>query len=94
MLLFGGVSYAQQDTAPGHSIGNVSTEGDLIVMELADGALGKPNLFDLSGRTLRFRPEGPRYRANRLANRRQFSNDSVREERPADTKEIATWSAT
>ena len=62
LLLFGGVSYAQQDTAPGHSIGNVSTEGDLIVMELADGALGKPNLFDLSGRTLRFRPEGPRYR--------------------------------
>jgi hypothetical protein len=53
LLLFGGVSYAQQDTAPGHSIGKVSTEGDLIVMELADGALGKPNLFDLSGRTLR-----------------------------------------
>lgn len=62
MVLFGGVSYAQQDTEPGRSIGNVSTQGDLIVMELADGALGKPNLFDLSGRTLRFRPEGPRYR--------------------------------
>ena len=55
-------SQAQQDNEPGHSIGKVSTRGDLIVMELDDGALGKANLFDLSGRTLRFTPEGSRYR--------------------------------
>jgi len=31
-------------------------------MELDDGVLGKANLFDLAGRTLRFTPEGSRYR--------------------------------
>jgi len=55
-------SYAQQENEPGHSIGKVSTKGDLIVMELDDGALGKANLFDLSAHTLRFTPEGSRYR--------------------------------
>ena len=53
---------AQQDIEPGRSIGKVSTKGDLIVVELDDGALGKANLFDLSGRTLRFIPAGSRYR--------------------------------
>jgi hypothetical protein len=62
LLLIVSLSHAQQDDEPGHSIGKVSTQGDLIVMELDDGALGKPNLFDLSGRTLRFRPEGSQYR--------------------------------
>jgi hypothetical protein len=62
LLLIAGFSYAQQDDEPGHSIGKVSTQGDLIVMELDDGALGKANLFDLTGRTLRFTPEGARYR--------------------------------
>ncbi|MGC2695477.1 MAG: hypothetical protein WA738_06770 [Candidatus Angelobacter sp.] len=56
------MSYAQQDDEPGHSIGKVSTKGDLIVMELDDGALRKANLFDLTGRTLRITPEGSRYR--------------------------------
>jgi hypothetical protein len=51
-----------QENEPGHSIGKVSTRGDLIVMELEDGALGKSDLFDLAGRTLRFTPEGSRYR--------------------------------
>lgn len=55
-------TYAQQDYEPGHSIGKVSTKGDLIVMELNDGALGSANLFDLTGHTLRFTPEGSRYR--------------------------------
>lgn len=54
--------YAGQQEAPGHSIGRVSTRGDLIVIELARAALGQPNLFDLVGRTLRFRPAGSRYR--------------------------------
>ena len=31
-------------------------------MELNDGALGKANLFDLTGHTLRFTPQGSRYR--------------------------------
>jgi hypothetical protein len=48
--------------APGHSIGRISTSGDLIVLELDDGALGNTNLFDLTGHTLHFTPEGSRYR--------------------------------
>jgi hypothetical protein len=47
---------------PGRSIGQVSTHGDLIVIELDRNALGQPNLFDLVGRTLRFSPAGSRYR--------------------------------
>jgi len=59
LLLIVSLSSAQQDDEPGHPIGKVSTKGDLIVMELDDGALGKANLFDLTGRTLRFTPAGP-----------------------------------
>ena len=62
LLLAVSLLHAQQDDEPGHSIGKVSTHGDLIVMELDDGVLEKPNLFDLSGRTLRFTPEGSQYR--------------------------------
>lgn len=62
LLLIASLSYAQQDVEAGHSIGKVSTQGDLIVMELDKGALGKANLFDLTGHTLRFTPEGSRYR--------------------------------
>ena len=59
---------AQQDEdEPGHAIGKVSTDGDLIVMELDAGAMGKTNLFDLTGRTLRFAPEGSRYRVQTQA---------------------------
>jgi hypothetical protein len=58
------LSYSQDDDTieQGRSIGKVSIQGDLIVMELNDGALGSANLFDLAGRTLRFTPEGSRYR--------------------------------
>jgi hypothetical protein len=62
MLLSTTWSYAQQDDKLGHSIGKVSIRGDLIVMELDEGALGKANLFDLTGHTLRFTPVGSRYR--------------------------------
>jgi hypothetical protein len=55
-------SYAGQQETPGHSIGQVSTTGDLIVIELDSAALGQPNLFDLVGRTLRFTPVGSSYR--------------------------------
>jgi hypothetical protein len=58
------LSYAEDEdtTERGHPIGRVSTQGDLIVMELDDGALGKANLFDLVDKTLRFIPAGSRYR--------------------------------
>lgn len=56
------LSHAQQDDERGHSIGKVSTQGNLIIMELNKDALGKANLFDLAGHTLRFTPEGSQYR--------------------------------
>ena len=62
-LLFSTVLTAQDGDRPGHSIGKVSTSGNLIVMELNEGALGKANLFDLAGRTLRFIPQHSRYYA-------------------------------
>ncbi len=61
-LLLGSSGMQAQEDAPGHSIGKVSTQGDLIVMELDEGVLGKANLFDLSGRTLHFTAESSRYR--------------------------------
>ena len=61
LVLNPGPSYAQRMT-PGRSIGQVSTNGDLIVIELDRSVLGQPNLFDLVGRTLRFSPAGSRYR--------------------------------
>ena len=66
LLLQLGVAHAQSER-PGHPIGAVSTDGDLIVMELDEGALGKANLFDLVGRTLRFTPEGSKYRVENTA---------------------------
>jgi hypothetical protein len=60
-------SYAGQQTTRGHTIGQVSVAGDLIVIELDSAALGQPNLFDLVGRTLRFRPAGSRYRVTNQA---------------------------
>ena len=62
LLLNLSLSDAQEENEPGHSIGEVSTQGDLIAVELDDGALGKTNLFDLIGHTLRFTPDGSRYR--------------------------------
>jgi len=45
-------------------MGKVSTQGELIVMELEDGALGKANLFDLVAKTLHFNPTGSGYRVD------------------------------
>ena len=64
LLWIASLSYAQTQNEPGRSIGKVSTKGDLIVMELDDGALGKVNLFDLTGHTVRFTPDGSRYRVD------------------------------
>ncbi|MFZ0701633.1 MAG: hypothetical protein WAN10_00610 [Candidatus Acidiferrales bacterium] len=57
---------AQEGDQPGHSIGKVSVLGNLIFMELNQGALGQQNLFDLNHRTLRFTPEGSGYRVENL----------------------------
>jgi hypothetical protein len=57
---------AQGRQEPGKSIGRVSLAGDLILLELDEGALGKANMFDLGKRTLRFRPDGAGYRADNL----------------------------
>lgn len=62
LFLIAALSFAQQDDEPGSPIGKVSTNGKLILLEINDGALGKADLFDLTERTLRFRPEGTRYR--------------------------------
>ena len=62
LLLSLSLAEAQPEDEPGRSIGKVSTEGDLIVMELNDRVLGTKKLFDLSGRTLRFTPDGSGYR--------------------------------
>ncbi|HEY7678932.1 MAG TPA: hypothetical protein VIC04_00335, partial [Terriglobia bacterium] len=51
------LAHAQPRFGPGRPIGKVSTHGQLIVLELDEGALGQANLFDLVGRTLRFTPE-------------------------------------
>src|SRR5947209_7735249 len=58
---------AQPRLDPGKSIGKISTQADLIVMELDDAALGHANMFDLAGRTLRFTPDGAAYRAEHVA---------------------------
>src|SRR5438046_2724976 len=53
---------AQGGQPAGRSIGRITTRGDLIVFELADGVLGTSNLFDLEKRTLRFTPATTGYR--------------------------------
>jgi hypothetical protein len=57
---------AQGRMTPGRSIGAVTTRGNLIILTLDENALGKPHLFDLAHRTVRFTPEGTRYRAEAL----------------------------
>jgi len=66
-FLLEGLALAQTRMEPGRSIGTVTTQGNLIVMELNEGALGKANLFDLAGRTLRFTPDGSGYRVENAA---------------------------
>ena len=57
---------AQEREEPGKPIGKVSVLGNLILMELDDGALGRENLFDLDHRTLRFTPGRAGYRVETL----------------------------
>src|SRR4051812_24801596 len=60
------VAGAQFRQEPGRSIGRVTKQGNLIVMTLDEGVLGKANLFNLAHRTLRFTPEGAGYRVENL----------------------------
>jgi hypothetical protein len=64
-FFFSQAIYAQDH--PGRPIGAISTHGNLIVMELDDGVLGHANLFDLTGHTLRFTPDGSKYRIENTA---------------------------
>src|SRR5438128_4336861 len=52
---------------PGKTLGKISVQGNLIVMTLDEGVLGKPSLFDLTHHTLRFTPDGSGYRAENVA---------------------------
>ena len=56
------VAAAQNRQAPGHPIGTITTQGDLILLTLDEGALGQTNLFDLAKHTLRFTPDEGGYR--------------------------------
>lgn len=59
-------AFAQDWEAPGKLIGKVSVAGNLILLELDEGALGQQQLFDLGRRTLRFTPAGAGYRVENL----------------------------
>src|SRR5215510_3612703 len=61
------IAQSQGRQGPGRSIGTIKTQENLIVMTLDEGVLGKANMFDLVGRTLRFTPEGTGYRAENVA---------------------------
>ncbi len=59
-------AYPQDLQQPGKSIGTATTQGNLIVMTLNEGVLGKANLFNLAHRTLRFTPDEGGYRIANL----------------------------
>ncbi len=58
--------YGQGRGEPGKRIGSISVRGNLIVMTLDDGVLGKERLFDLVHHTLRFTPVDSQYRVENL----------------------------
>jgi hypothetical protein len=58
---------AQYRQEPGRSLGTITTRGNLIIMTLDEGVLGKPNLFNLAHHTVRFTPDGAGYRVENLA---------------------------
>lgn len=51
---------------PGHSIGKVTTIGNLVALELDSGAVDSARLFDLDHRTLRFTPGAGGYRVENV----------------------------
>ncbi len=60
------VALGQDRDVPGRPIGKVSVAGNLILMDLDEGALGQQNLFDLGQHTLRFTPGSAGYRVEHL----------------------------
>ncbi len=67
VLPFCSTGRAQGRQDPGKTLGSISTKGNLIVMTLDEGVLGKASLFDLGHHTLRFTPEGSQYRGENAA---------------------------
>ena len=65
-MLCSATGHAQYGQEQGHSIGSIRVRGKLIVLTLDEGVLGKNNLFNLSHRTLRFTPDGSKYRIENL----------------------------
>lgn len=65
-LLASSGARAQDRDEPGKPIGKVSVVGNLILLELDEGALGRQNLFDLGQHTLRFTPGQSGYRVENL----------------------------
>jgi hypothetical protein len=59
----GGVEVKQ---VPGRKIGNITTKGNLVLLELDEGVISNHNLFDLDERTIRFTPAGGGFRAENL----------------------------
>src|SRR5262245_46381311 len=66
ILVLSAAAGAQEREEQGKRIGKVSVVGNLILMELDEGTLGKENLFDLDKRTLRFTPAREGYRVENL----------------------------
>jgi hypothetical protein len=62
LLAMSAPAFGQGRGEPGKSIGSVAVRGNLIVMTLGEGVLGKESLFDLGHHTLRFTPEQSQYR--------------------------------
>jgi len=60
------VLHAQEREEPGKPIGKVSVVGNLILLDLDEGALGHQNLFDLGRHTIRFTPDSGGYRVENL----------------------------
>lgn len=66
LLLPSHAARAQDREAPGKPIGKASVDGNLILLELDEGALRQQKLFDLGQRTLRFTPAGAGYRVENV----------------------------
>jgi hypothetical protein len=66
ILLFSSGACAQEREEPGKPIGKVSIVGNLILMELDQGALGEENLFDIERHSLLFTPSREGYRVENL----------------------------
>ena len=67
LMALGSLAYGQGRGEPGHPIGTVTTQGNLVVMTLDEGVLGRNVLFNLAHHTLRFTPDGAGYRVENVA---------------------------